>query len=98
MFWNLFSKKQVVPEPEVPVNKEFPKPELSYVDYPKIKYKSYWEMFFKPVNDGWEAEIRFIGYADSPHTSIHTVVSDSREQVEKLAIKLVKEKMENYKR
>lgn len=74
------------------------KPELSVLDYPKSQYKVYWETLIVKQDEGqWVGEIRFIGWNGIDHRSTHSVSGTSAEQVQTLANKLIKEKMEDYK-
>ncbi|HRV18523.1 MAG TPA: hypothetical protein P5317_11010 [Myxococcota bacterium] len=103
MAWYNFWKHQpnkgkVVSAPVVQPTEAKIKPELSVFDYPKSQYKVYWETHLTHAHGAWHAEIRFIGYSDNPHMSIDRVEAPSKNQVEQLVVKLVKEKMANYKR
>jgi hypothetical protein len=73
-------------------------PDLSVFDYPKSKYKVYWEThLFEHPEGPWVAEVRFIGYNGFDHRSNHSVTGASKDAVQGLVNKLVKEKMEDYK-
>ena len=101
MAWYNFWKKKPVENRVVLVEKIAEakvKPELSALDYPKSQYKVYWETHLTHAHGAWHAEVRFIGYSDNPHLSIDRVEAPSKNQVEQLVVKLVKEKMANYKR
>lgn len=91
-------KKKEAPVIVEPVNVTQPEPELSVFDYPKKAYKVYWEThLFEHPEGPWVAEVRFIGYNGFDHRSVHSVNGVSKEQVQTLANKLIREKMEDYK-
>lgn len=97
-----FKKKEepvYVPQPIVkPVVVEQPPAELSVFDYPKSKYKVYWEThLFEHYEGPWVAEIRFIGYSGNDHRSNHIVNGLTQQEVQQKANKLIREKMEDYK-
>ena len=92
-----FKNKEVKQEVVPTVTVEQPQPELSVFDYPKSKYKVYWEThLFEHPEGPWVAEIRFMSY-NGDHRTHHVVNGVSKEDVQKLANKLIKEKMEDYK-
>lgn len=99
---NWFKRKVVLPEVQkaVVITEEVKQatPELSALDYPKSKYKVYWEThLFEHPEGPWVAEIRFIGFAGSDHRVNHTVNGATKDEVQQKANKLIKEKMEDYK-
>lgn len=72
------------------------KPSLSALDYPRKEYSVYWETFLDPVEWGWHAEVRFMSYQGEVK-EIHAIDGPTKENVEGLVEKLVKDKMTNYK-
>lgn len=73
-------------------------PALSVFDYPKSEYKVYWEIHLYQQADYWVADINFIGYHGTPIRETHTVMGATPEKAEEGAQKLIREKMDNFKR
>lgn len=71
---------------------------FSVFDYPKTLYKVYWEIVHTAQEHGVETEVRFLGYSDYPHTSIHRLQTPDIVSAELAAINLVKSKMSDYTR
>lgn len=99
---NWFKRKVVLPEAQkaVVVTEEVKQaiPELSALDYPKSKYKVYWEThLFEHPEGPWVAEVRFIGYNGFDHRINHSLSAPTKDRAQELANKLVIERMEDYK-
>lgn len=97
-WYNFWKKKPVKAVTKAPVV-ETPVVGLRAIDYPKSKYKVYWEthLFEQPEGD-WVAEVRFIGYNGHDHRTYHSVAAPTRTSALSLAEKLIVEKMVDYKR
>ena len=72
------------------------KPSLDVRDYPRKEYSVYWETFLDPVEWGWHAEIRFMTFSGEVK-EIHHVDGPTKQNVEGMVEKLIKDKMTNYK-
>lgn len=97
MSWWKFWQK---PEPVVPIveKKYLPSPEpfINVSDYPKSKYSVYWETILNFADTGMAGEVRFMS-RDGKVVETHQVFAPTATEVEKLAAKLISEKMENFK-
>ena len=71
--------------------------ELRVLDYPKDKYRVYWETIVtQPSSENYHAEVRFMERSGNV-VELHTVDAPTLETVNKLVKKLITEKMENFK-
>lgn len=90
MFWK---------KPQEVVAEQPKAPELSVAEYPKSKYKAYWETHLEQVADGtWSAEVRFIGWGGQTHRSQHNLYGPTKENMEQLVNKLIVETMESFRK
>lgn len=104
-FTNLFksSTKPTIEEEEVVVVPEVPKvvkvsngaPQVK--DYPRDKYKAYWETFYEVNNNRHEAKVRFCDFKGNVLSS-SSLTSGSKEALFEKVHALIKAKMDNFKR
>lgn len=90
MAWNNFWKSKPV---------ETTSSALSVFDFPKSEYKVYWEIHLGQQPDAtWTAEVRFIGNDQWKIRDSHNVYGPTKDNVEKLVEKLIREKMPSYRK
>lgn len=72
-------------------------PKLS--EYPKGAYKAFWEIILQQLPGGWQAIVRFHGYANTDvQDSEHFLVASSLGKLKPQVNALIRSTMANYKR
>lgn len=72
-------------------------PKLS--EYPKGAYKALWEIILQEIPGGWQAIVRFYGYANTDvEDSQHVLVAPSLGKLKPQVNALIRSTMTNYKR
>lgn len=94
-FWETKPEPQVV-QPQEKVFTTATEPFIKVSDYPAKQYRVYWETIINLTNDGAKGEVRFMSRSGQI-VEQHSIEAPTAIQVEKLAAKLIKEKMDNFK-
>lgn len=73
--------------------------EPKLVDYPRGAYKAFWEILLNEIPGGWQAIVRFYGYANTDvENKEHSIVAPSLGKLKPQVNKLILDTMATYKR
>lgn len=73
--------------------------EPKLVDYPRGAYKAFWEILLQEIPGGWQAIVRFYGYANTDvENSEHSIVAPSIGKLKPQVNELIRSTMAKYKR